>query len=164
VGRKRVESGSEVNRSEPNPNQTSRESAREETSGGTEATSPIHLQPKQPPGQRSRKARRFGDQIRRLHAEGYSLDSIRETLADAGVVVSKSTVQREAARRAPSQPAMAAALPQPERTAPAVHRSVSASPNIDEPLAAPPRQSGREIAEAFFQAHISNPLIRKDTR
>lgn len=33
-----------------------------------------------------------------MQADGYTCDEIREALADVGVVVSRSTVQREAAR------------------------------------------------------------------
>jgi spermidine synthase len=41
----------------------------------------------------------------RLHAEGYTFEAIREALADAGVVVSNTTVQREVARlRSQSRP------------------------------------------------------------
>ena len=56
------------------------------------------LIPRRPPGRCNRKARTFSAEIRRLRAEGYALEVIREALLDAGVVVSKSTVQREAAR------------------------------------------------------------------
>jgi IS30 family transposase len=40
----------------------------------------------------------FSQEIRRLRAEGYSFEAIREALAKAGVAVSNSTVQREARR------------------------------------------------------------------
>ena len=64
----------------------------------------LKLVPRRPPGRSSRKARAFAGEIRRLRAEGYSFEVIREALADAGVIVSKSTVHREAARRgSPSQ-------------------------------------------------------------
>ncbi|MFG6433047.1 hypothetical protein [Roseateles sp. LYH14W] len=160
-----VESGCEVNRAEPNPNDTCRERVQDLTVGrANESPLPTRLQPKEPPGQRTRKARRFGDEIRRLHAEGYSLESIRETLAEAGVVVSWSTVQREAARQAPAPPQRASIRPQPDLSAPAVSRTFGATAAVVEPPAAPPRQSGREVAEAFFQTHISNPLLRKDER
>jgi hypothetical protein len=67
------------------------------------------LIPRRPPGRCNRKARTFSAEIRRLRAEGYSLDVIREALAEAGVVVSKSTVQREAARgTSPTESAPAA--------------------------------------------------------
>ena len=56
------------------------------------------LIPRQPPGRCCRKASTFSAEITRLRAEGYSFEAIREALAEAGVVVSNSTVQREAAR------------------------------------------------------------------
>lgn len=59
------------------------------------------LTPRRPPGRSNRKARTFSAEIRRLHAEGYSFAAIREALAEAGVLVSISTVQREAARGMP---------------------------------------------------------------
>jgi hypothetical protein len=165
VNRKWVESGSKVNPGEPNPNQTSRERVQDViTSRTEESSSPARLQPKQPPGQRSRKARRFGDEIRRLRAEGYSLDSIRESLADAGIVVSWSTVQREAARQAHGPPPRDVTKPQPAQSASAESLPVGPPLQADEPRAAPLRQSGKEVAEAFFAAHNSNPLLRKDKR
>jgi hypothetical protein len=57
------------------------------------------LIPRRPPGRCNRKAGTFSAEVRRLRAEGYSFEVIREALAGAGVVVSNSTVQREAARR-----------------------------------------------------------------
>lgn len=64
---------------------------------------------RRPPGRCNRKARTFSTEIRRLRAAGCSLEVIREALAAAGVVVSKSTVQREAARgTSPTESAPAA--------------------------------------------------------
>lgn len=60
----------------------------------------MQLTPRQPPGRKSRKARAFSTEIRRLRGLGYSTEAIREALADVGVHVSKSTVQREASRPA----------------------------------------------------------------
>ena len=56
------------------------------------------LTPRHPPGRCTRKARAYAVEIRRLHALGYTLEAIREALADVGVNVSKSTVHRETAR------------------------------------------------------------------
>lgn len=58
----------------------------------------MRLQPKRPPGRSSRKALRFVREVRRLRAEGHTLESIRLALLDAGVSVSLSTVRREVAR------------------------------------------------------------------
>ena len=63
---------------------------------------PVRLTPRRPPGRSDRKALRYVCDVRRLRAEGYSLESIRLALLDAGVSVSLSTVRREVART-PSQ-------------------------------------------------------------
>lgn len=58
----------------------------------------MQLKPKLPPGRSSRKALRYVHEVRRLRAEGHTLESIRQALLDVGVSVSLSTVRREAAR------------------------------------------------------------------
>jgi transposase-like protein len=45
-----------------------------------------------------RRARRYAPQMLELRSRGYTFEAIREALADAGVNVSNSTVQREVAR------------------------------------------------------------------
>lgn len=66
----------------------------------------LRLTPRHPPGRSSRKARAYAAEIGRLHALGYTLDAIRTALADVGVIVSLSTVRREAIRcETPSQTA-----------------------------------------------------------
>lgn len=45
-----------------------------------------------------RRARRYASQMLELRLQGYTFEAIREALADAGVNVSNSTVQREVAR------------------------------------------------------------------
>jgi hypothetical protein len=62
----------------------------------------MRLKPRQPPGRSDRKARRYVNDIRCLREEGYTFETIRQALLDAGVSVSLSTVIREA-RRPPSQ-------------------------------------------------------------
>jgi cytosine/adenosine deaminase-related metal-dependent hydrolase len=69
---------------------------------GSDATQT--LVPRCPPGRTNRKARAYSAEILRLRAQGYGLEAIREALADAGVHVSNSTVQREAARQAGRRP------------------------------------------------------------
>lgn len=163
-GRKWVE----VNQVEPEPNRPTSAPAQAragDAPGGTvSVVGMVNVQPKHPPGQRSRKARRYVDQIRNLKAQGYTLDDIREALADAGVVVSKSTVQREASRRPPSayQPDRPMAPPPPM---PPTIDGLNTEP---QPAAAPPsqamKQSGKDIAAAYFAANNFNPLFRKDQR
>ena len=62
----------------------------------------MQLIPKMPPGHSSRKALGYLHEVRRLRAEGYTLESIRQALLDVGVSVSISTVRREVIRP-PSQ-------------------------------------------------------------
>jgi hypothetical protein len=62
----------------------------------------MRLQPRNPPGNGKRKARRYANDIRKLRAEGHTYETIRLALLDAGVSVSLSTVIREA-NRLPTQ-------------------------------------------------------------
>lgn len=121
------------------------------------------LVPSSPPGRRNRKGRAFEDQIARLRAEGYTLEAIRDALAAVGVHVSKSTVQREAARDAnrvqapglacsPARRVIASMTPSPLPTAPS-----PATPAT--PPTAADRRSGKDIAEAFVRGRVTNPLI-----
>ncbi len=59
---------------------------------------PMRLIPRQPPGNAKRKALRYVCDVRRLRAEGHSLESIRLALLDVGISVSLSTVRREVTR------------------------------------------------------------------
>jgi len=116
----------------------------------------MKLAPKHPPGRQTRKARAFEAEIRQLRADGYTFDAIRAALADAGVLVSRSTVQREAARQAldvaaEGEDGAARTADTPTKRQPPVPALALPRP---EPL------SGKEIAEAFVRNHITNPLIR----
>jgi hypothetical protein len=122
----------------------------------------VKLAPVRPPGPNSRKARAFAAEIRLLREQGHTFESIREALAAAGVHVSNSTVQREAARAGrllPTSTALArrvldeSALP-PSEAAP----ERPARPQNS--LAATDGRSGKEIAEAFARNRITNPLFR----
>lgn len=119
----------------------------------------MKLNPRIPPGRSNRKARACVAEIARLRLVGYGCQAIREALADAGVNVSKSTVQRELARL--SQPAPIAAWQMP--VLPAHQDPELAAPAAPTPtrqsLASEPR-SGKDIAEAFVKGRITNPLLR----
>ena len=120
------------------------------------------LAPKLPPGRANRKALQFAVDIHRLRNAGYTFSAIRLALLDAGICVSLSTIKREAARRG----ACAVAAPQ-GAVAPRAMSTVASKAASPDALPArpllplgPPGASGREIAEAFFNAHPSNPLLR----
>ncbi len=137
----------------------------------------MNLVPVRPPGTNARKARAFSCEILKLRAQGYTFEAIREALADAGVHVSNSTVQREVARAAghppASVPAGAAAshrwpLQTPSTRGTSAQARSIASPAAPDSLAisqdkrAPGLDSvfgGKEGAEAFFDAHPSNPFF-----
>ena len=108
----------------------------------------MQLQPRREPGRRDRKAAAYAAEIVRLRAEGYTFEAIREALADVGIQLSESALRREVRRQ--RQPA--------DRT-PAI--APASSPPASVPAASVPTgSSGRDIAEAFFNANPSNPLLR----
>ena len=116
----------------------------------------MKLAPKHPPGRQTRKARAFEAEIQQLRAEGYTFEAIRAALADAGVQVSRSTVQREAARQA-----LDAAAEGEDGTARNADTPTKRRPSVTAfgPAQAEPL-SGKDIAEAFVRNRITNPLIR----
>jgi hypothetical protein len=116
------------------------------------------------PGRTNRKARAFSDEIARLRREGHGLVAIQEALADAGVLVSVSTVRREVVRL-PKQPPPQPARPSPT---PLQHRPIQTG-GLDpleglhafsrRPLG--DKRNPRQVAEDFLKGYISNPLFRK---
>ena len=117
------------------------------------------LVPKHPPGRANRKALQFAYDIHRLRNDGYTFSAIRTALLDAGLSVSLSTVKREAARRVTlSMQTQRGFTTEGPSSAPMANAA-----NVDANLAEvpePPRTAGHAIAEAFFTAHPSNPLLR----
>ena len=115
----------------------------------------MKLIPRTAAGRTNRRARAFSAEIARLHKEGYGYVAIQEALADVGVAVSKSTVQREVARIAQNVP------PLQEPRIPAGRKSESHTPEVS--LSLPlgdETRSGKDIAEAFIKGQITNPLLR----
>ena len=117
----------------------------------------MRLNPKHPSGRVNRKARAFEPEIARLRSEGYTCEAIRAALADLGVDVSLSTVQREAARSKRRSLGMARGTP------------IVSTADVPAPTPAPTRASsvlagdprtGKEIAEAFVGKRYTNPLFR----
>ena len=134
----------------------------EHSSSPPSAPTLLPVQPAQPPGRRSRKAKAYADQIQHLHAQGYSIEVIREALAEVGVIASWSTVQREADRE-PSAPSRA---PPRQQELPA-HSVACASSPIDRTTDASSISAevrGKEFAEAFMNSRVDNPLLRKERR
>ena len=119
----------------------------------------MKLNPRTPPGRSNRKARAFSEEIARLHFDGYGLVAIREALADAGLNVSTSTVQREVARLSKSRNRGVPLLPTP----PVAPDIASDGPRQTTPMGlwrTDERRSGKDVAEAFMKGRITNSLIR----
>ena len=131
----------------------------------TESQRRPQLIPARPPGRRTRKARAFAVEIERLRAEGYTCETIREALAAAGVQVSKSTVQREAARsKSKSQAPQTSGLPVVRPAPPASVNAFDAAPaGAGLPTSPSVPLRGKAIAQTFMQGRITNPLLRKET-
>jgi hypothetical protein len=116
----------------------------------------VQLQPKRPPGRADRKAAAYASEIVRLRAEGYTYETIRQALADVGIELSESALRREVRRQ---QKRVVRATP--GSRSPSATEGLSL-PAPQAPATGPPPSigaTGREIAEAFFNAHPSNPLF-----
>ncbi len=118
------------------------------------------LTPKRPRGRSSRKALAFATEIARLHTHGYSCETIRQTLLEAGLIVSRSTVTREVVRWAKQRRTNAPAAV----TTPDVDVSVPLIPTTQpaSALAAGPHY-GQRVAASFMDGRITNPLFRART-
>jgi len=130
------------------------------------------LAPKLPPGRANRRALQYAADIRRLRQAGYPFSAIRLALLDVGLNVSLSTVKREASRRdarAPYSPQAAPAAQRSGQTAALMSDERGAFP--DSSLAPAPtaqttshRSTAREMAQAFCDGIVTNPLFRRKTR
>jgi hypothetical protein len=108
----------------------------------------------------------YASEIARLRCAGYTYEAIREALADIGVELSTSALRREV-RRLRKHPVAAPPRPRSEPewgpdAASQISANAALAPWLLSPLrrAAPVDSSGHDIAEAFFHAHPSNPLLR----
>lgn len=123
------------------------------------------LTPPAPPGPATRKARAYGADITQLHAQGYTLESIRQALAAVGIEVSISTVWRETHRG--HRAALASSAASPSAASPSTAPMPSglgasdACPPLT-PCAMPPLAglNGKEVAEAFGRSQSANPFAR----
>jgi hypothetical protein len=123
----------------------------------------MRLAPQHPPCRATRKARAFEAEIGRLRRDGYTCEAIRQALAASGVNVSKSTVQREAARQSKPKALREIANAAPS---PSFNRLPPPSPAPAQPSGsfAEDRRSGKDIAEAYVRNRHHNPLIRQEQR
>ena len=118
----------------------------------------MRLNPKDAPGRVNRKARAFEQEIVRLRSEGYTCEAIRAALADVGVDVCLSTVQREARRCSKRRSPVVAkasglvAVRDVQVTPASATRAASS-------LVGDPR-TGKQIAAAFFDKRVTNPLLQ----
>ena len=117
----------------------------------------MQLQPRRPPGRTDRKAAAYASEIARLRAEGYTYEAIREALADVGIQLSTSALRREVHRPRHQVESASSLTRSVSRTSTVVRFSPPQSPSR---LSSGVNTSGREIAQAFFNAHPSNPLMR----
>jgi hypothetical protein len=116
----------------------------------------MKLTPRPPPGRTNREARAYSAEIARLYDDGYTCAAVREALIDVGVNVSKSTVQREVARRSKAGPLAGGVAPlAPESRGPPPRSTAPA-----ELLPTNTPRKGKDIAAAFFENRINNLLVR----
>ena len=114
------------------------------------------LTPRRPPGRPNRKALAYEGEIARLRLAGYSCRVIWELLVAEGLQLSLSSVKREVARiprRRKPVPSHLALTPAPTPQA-APHAAASTKASVDLSL------SGPEVAKAWMEGQITNPLIR----
>ena len=118
----------------------------------------MRLTPKHPPGRVNRKARAYEAEIIRLRSEGYTCEAIRAALAEIGVSVSLSTVQREAARYSKGRSLVVAKAS--SLVSNAALPATSAAPTHPASSPAGDPRTGKEIAAAFVNGRYNNPLLR----
>ena len=114
------------------------------------------------PGRTDRKAAAYALEIARLRNAGYTYEAIREALAEVGIELSTSALRRAVRRlRVRSNGDLSGSKSDPQ---PASWTTATTAPS---PSSAPPPHptasvgsNSREIAEAFFNAHAGNPLLR----
>lgn len=117
----------------------------------------MQLQPRRQPGRNDRKAALYAVEILQLRAQGYTYESIREALADVGVELSTSALRREVCRHELRSGKTGFATGAVSPMAADAERSSTLPPPR---LPSSGDISGHQIAESFFDAHPSNPLLR----
>ena len=114
------------------------------------------LTPRRPPGRPNRKALAYESEIARLRLAGYSCKAIWELLVAEGLQLSLSSVKREVARIARRRrPASSHLALTPTPTPQVAPRAAASAPaSVDLSL------TGPEVAKAWMERQITNPLIR----
>lgn len=98
-----------------------------------------------------------------MRAEGYTYAAIVEALEGVGIRTTEASLRREMKR--PQQhlkrtPANASSGREPDASpSPTAKPHATAAVPADAPA---PEARGRQVAEAFFNAHPSNPLFRSE--
>ena len=120
----------------------------------------MELQPKRPPGRVDRKAAAYAVEIVRLRSADYTYEAIREALLDVGIELSTSALRREVRRlRGRSRPAPSDSTSMPRPATAARVSTLPGSAPLATPPATPTTSRGHGLAEAFFNANPSNPLV-----
>jgi len=107
--------------------------------------------------------------MRALRAQGHTFEAIRLALAAAGVHVSNATVQREVARAskslatAPAEQSVRWPVDGPSNATsnppPVLHEASPPSNHPPDTTTDVDMRSGKEIAQAFANGRITNPLV-----
>jgi hypothetical protein len=121
----------------------------------------MQLHAKRPAGRSDRKAGAYASEILRMRDEGYTYPAILEALKDVGVTTTHASVRREVRRlRTHSNASNDSSRPQQIATPMPPATSDAMARKLARPMTTGAR--GREVAEAFFNAHPSNPLFRSE--
>ena len=121
-------------------------------------------------GRANRKARSYHAEIHRLRAAGYTFDVIRQALHDVGIDVSITTVWRESVKALPSttrSEPLGTTTTSKYGNCPPASPSVNSAESSQSIATHGPMRStvhGRDIAESFFAANPSNPLLSSKER
>lgn len=117
----------------------------------------MKLQPKCPPGRTDRKAGAYASEIVQLRSEGYTYRAIQGALAELGITLSDSALRREVRRQQKSPvratPDVRSPWPVPSDSTPPERKPLPMGQLLSRSA------TGRRDAEAFFDAHPSNPLF-----
>ena len=114
------------------------------------------LTPRRPPGRPNRKALAYESEIARLRSSGYSCKAIWELLLAEGLQLSLSSVKREVARIAKRRRPASSHL----AVTPALTPQVAPRAAVSTPSSVDLSLTGPEVAKAWMEGQITNPLIR----